>query len=194
MSDQKKSLLSDKVRLAIILVVAGIGVGAYSFYDFYTGERQALDAVRQARQADLDKLKGELNRVKGFAENIQTIKQEFRELNLQLEAVLEYMPRSYNLAAFLRKINMLAQNSGIEIITFKPNKDEQREGFYSSTSLGISLKGTFTQTLVFFDQLSHLKRIVGFGGIRMAGESGSGKSGPINLSTTLTLRTFRLAE
>ena len=191
----KTQTLKDKLKLAIFLVVGGFGLGAYLFYDFVTGERIELEKKNQAQVAELETLKSELSRVKSFAENIQNVKQEFRELNLQLESVLEYLPRTANFASLLRKMNMVADNSGVKIMGFKPGSEEKTDTFYSTARIELAIKGPFNQSLMFFDQLSRLKRIVNIESIKMTGP-GNGTPGANTgaLDTLVSLQTYRLAE
>ena len=139
----------------------------------------------------------ELKRLLDFAQNIEAIKQELRDLNLQLEAALEHMPRTFNLSGLLRKFTMLAQNSGVELATFKPKRGEGKNesAFYSTIGIDCELQGTFSQLLVFLDQLSRLKRIVNVESLRIrVSQGGPQRSGSIMTSTQASIKTYRFAE
>ena len=151
--------MKAKLLLALVIFLGGAGFAGFEYYEFistevpqFQGEQEEIKKKIMAKQADY-------NRLKGFAANIEIVKQELRDLNLQLESALEHLPKSFNLAALLRKLTAIAQNSGVELSSFKPEKNETRgEGqFFSSIKIDFDLKGTFAQSLLFFDQLTRLK-------------------------------------
>lgn len=192
----KPASIKTKLQMAALLIVGGFGLGAYQFYEFLTTERKTLQTNREIASQELERQRGELAKVKGFAENIQNVKQEFRELNLQLESVMEYLPKNNNLASLLRKMTMVAENSGVQIIGFKPATEEKAVGFYSESRIDLSLKGGFGQNLVFFDQLARLKRIVNIESIKMTfiAPAGQASSSGGALDTLVSLQTYRLTE
>ena len=190
--------MSKKVKFIIVTLITGIAYGAYDFYIFQTEELPILQAKVVAKEQAVATAQTELSRLKTFAANIENVKQELNELNVQLEAALEHMPRAFNLSDLLRRLSLLAQNSGIEMYTFRPRKasDEKNTGsFYSTTTIEFDLKGTFTQTLLFLDQLSRLKRIVNVEHIRVRPNSANTlRSGGIVAETQARVRTYRFSE
>ena len=193
--------MNSKFKLILLIIALGFGVGVYEFYDFYTVEVEKMAKERSDKEASLAAQRNELKRLESFASNIQTIKQEYKELSLQLEAALEHMPRTFNLASLMRKMTNLAHNSGIELVTFKPKKGEEKEGnsFYSTIQIDFQLHGSFTQTLVFFDQLSRLKRIINIESIKLATNNPSPQprstaSNAIAVDTQVVIKTYRFSE
>ena len=180
----------------------GFLIGIYEFYDLWTGSLPQMKQAESLEEKKATSLESEVRKLQVFANNIQGIKQEFRELNLQLESALEHMPRTFNLASLLRKMTMLAQNSGIDISTFKPLKESvQRKqdsgdvNFYETIFANLSFQGTFTQTMVFFDQLSRLKRIVNIDSIKMFSRKDQGIKTAMALATTnIVIKTYRFSE
>lgn len=202
----------NKTNMIIGVFVLGVAFGAYEFYDFWTTDFPRFRQEEANQEQVVVSLQAELTKLKSFAKNIQNIKQEFRELNLQLEAALEHMPRTFNLASLLRKLTMLAQNSGIEISVFRPRRElaqvspenpnpaanateKQSSLFYESILVEFNLQGPFTQTMVFFDQLARLKRIVNIDSVRMSVKKEEGAKISQTVSNTEVLvRTYRFTE
>lgn len=205
--------MENKTNIVITVFVVGILYGAYEFYDFWTVDFPRLRQEEAQQEQTVAKLESESLKLQSFAKNIQAIKQEFRELNLQLEAALEHMPRSFNLASLLRKLTMLAHNSGIEISTFRPKrelsavknpntppkpgeKEKEHTLFYESVLVEFTLVGPFTQTMVFFDQLARLKRIVNIDVIKMNAKKAPDnfRVAQITANTDVVVRTYRFTE
>jgi|688.fasta_scaffold88357_3 Tfp pilus assembly protein PilO len=189
-----EKLFKSKIKTALFVLGMGIVFGVYSLYDFVGGEQATLQSQVQQKEQQIGQLKGELERVRAFAQNIPAVKQAFREQSLQLESVLEFIPRNLEIAGVLRKLNMLAQNSGVEIISFRPEKSEQDMGFFKSTTIDLTLRGSFTQSLVFFDQVSKLKRVLNFETLKMTGNPEDKKTSTHVLETVVKMKAYRLSE
>lgn len=187
-------LLKNKLMTAIFVVALGFAYGAYQLYDFSQGEGEALNRSLAEATKDVDNFKSNLVKVKTFAENIPAVKQAFREQSLQLEAVLDSIPRSLELSSLLRKLNLLAQNSGVEIGSFRPEKEEADAGFFKSVGLELNVRGGFLPTLVFFDQVSKMKRVMSFEGIKMRGNGNNKENMAPVLETSVNLKAFRLGD
>lgn len=191
--------MNRNYKISLVILLVGLGIAGYQLYDFRSEELPKLESEQQKKKAEVDAKIGELRKLQSFANNIENVKQELKELNLKLESVLEYMPRSFNLSSLLRKLTMVAQNSGVKLFTFRPSKTEEKgqEGFYSSTTIGFDIRGSFTQTLVFFDQVSRLKRIVNVQSLRMVPEAVNFNKnilGEVSATTACSVRTYRFSE
>lgn len=195
--------MDPKLKLAAVLVLLGFAYAGYEFYDFTTVEVAALQAQRQTLENEFAQKQGEYQRLRAFVQNIESIKSELRELSLQLKTALEYMPPDFKMSELLRRLTALAQNSGVELVLFNPEPTEQRvEGsFYATTNIGFEIRGAFTQCLLFFDQVSRLKRIINVTSIAIepfarqgAGEERNEKNSATKVTTSGMLLTYRFAE
>lgn len=191
---QKKS----KTPIASVLVLLSAAGSLYYFNDFKENDVVQMDQEIQKVTTEIDTRTSELTRLRDFAQNIERVKQELRELNLQLESALEHMPRTFNLSGLLKRFTELAQNSGVELASFKPKKgtDTGPQGaFYSTISIDFELRGTYAHTLQFLDQVSRLKRIINIENLRLrALDATTSRIGGIASVTQGTLRTYRFSE
>lgn len=190
---KKKKNIKNNIT---IIVALGVMAAGYKIYTYISETSPKLESQLSAKTRDSENALNDLRKLQRFAENIESIKKELQELNLQLEAALEHMPRTFDLSNLLRKLTMLSQNSGVQLSTFKPKKVEDRVGFYSTTSIDFEMKGTYAQTLMFFDQLSRLKRIVNIENVKVSNpdRAVASKSGTVLAFTTGTIKTYRFSE
>jgi type IV pilus assembly protein PilO len=194
--------MKKKIQIAAGIITLGFFIGIYEFYDFWSVDFPELKVQEDAKERQVASLETEVRKLQSFAQNIQVIKQEFRELNLQLEAALEHMPRTFNFASLLRKLTMLAQNSGIEISSFKPKTDTVQKkqdttgevSFYETIFVEFNVQGPFTQTMVFFDQLSRLKRIVNIESVKMDMKEKVAKAPLMPVMSNIVIKTYRFSE
>lgn len=190
-----KRLLKNKVGTSVLILISGFLYGGYTLYDFWEGAAIQWRNELQTEQQSIEQLKAELQKVKSFADNIAAVKQGFREQSLQLESLLESIPRAFELNPLLKKLNVLAQSTGIEIVSFKPQKEEQDSGFFKALPIELSLRGPFVSTLVFFDQISKLKRVVSFEDIKMSSVQKSKDEPSVFIAeTSVKMNAFRLSD
>jgi len=194
-------MIPKKYRMHVIFIFLGVLYAAKGVYDFYSTEIVELEGKVAAQENRLEEKQRELKKLKTFADNIEKVKSELRELNLQLEVMLESMPRTFNLSGLLRRLNLLAQNSGLELSTFKPKQTEAvaKDSFYSTIAIDFTIRGSFPQTLVFMDQMARLKRIVNVQVLNMKPATQSlptsaMRYGATVAQTEVTIRTYRFNE
>jgi type IV pilus assembly protein PilO len=203
--------MNEKLKLAGILVGLGVLYGFYELYDFYSNEQVKMQTEATNAKQALTVKKDELSKLKVFAEGIVDTKARLKKTNAEFEEALEYIPRNVDLAQLMARLSSLAKNSGIEVLSFKPLKEEgnpseaqspgesaKSPAFYQALKLEIQLHGGFTQTVTFFDQISRLKRILNVETLKMQMKSGEGDRSPSNLPTVLdssvVLKTYRFIE
>lgn len=190
--------MKQHLLISLVIVLLGAGYGGYEFFIVFQGdELPVLEGKFKVLEADLAKKKTELAQLQQFSKNKEQVRKELGELQAQLESVLEYLPRTYQLEGLLRKLSMLASNSGVEISSFKPKKGETKAGvgFYSTQSIEFDLRGSFTQTLVFFDQLTRLKRIVNVDSMKIKpADANPTRGGTMSSITQASIKTYRFSE
>lgn len=184
----------------IIALIALSAMGSlYYFNEFKDTEVVQMDHEIRKLSSEMDTQTSELTRLRDFAQNIERVKQELRELNLQLDSALEHMPRTFNLSGLLKRLTELAQNSGVELSSFKPKKitdTQQTPAFYNAMNIEFELKGTYVHSLQFLDQVSRLKRIINVEMLRLRAvdSAGATRSGGALAMIQGTFRTYRFAE
>ncbi len=182
----------------LIMIILGLAYTGYEAWDFYSSEIPQMEAARQAAENELTGKQRDLVRLRSFAQNIENIKRELGSMNVQLESALEHMPRNFNLSSLLRKLTMLAQNSGVELSSFRPRKAEDRTdgAFYNTVSIDFDLRGSFTQSLVFLDQVSRLKRIIDLDEMKVSAptENTTTRGGSVVTDVRGVIRTYRFVE
>lgn len=189
--------MKQKLLIALGIVFAGAGYAAYEYFVVFQGEEYpALEQKFKKLEADVSTKKNELRQLQEFSKNIEQVQKELKELQSQLDSALEYMPRTFKLEALLRKLAMVAANSGVELSTFRPKKNEDKgQNFYSTIGIDFDIKGSFTQTLVFFDQLTRLKRIVNLEALKIKPQDAAATRSGATLSVTqASIKTYRFSE
>ena len=182
----------------------GVLGGGYEFYDFFNADLIKMNNEIESKRNALNQSKTELAKLKNFSAGLVDIKARLKKTNSEFEEALEFIPRTLDLSKLLAKLNVLARNSGVDIDAFKPIKDENKKSesseksFYQTVAVELQLRGGFAQTVMFFDQISRLKRILNVESLKMVSKSGEENRGPASvvtpLETAVLLKTYRFSE
>lgn len=198
--------MGEKLKMAVIVFGFGVLWGGYEFYDFYSTNQTVMEQQERATKEKLDIARNEMIKLRKFAEGIVEIKARLKKTNAEFEEALEFIPRTLDLSKLLARLNVLARNSGIEIESFKPNKEVAQDSnnaadnnaFFQSMTMELRLRGGFSQTVMFFDQVSRLKRILNVESLKMTPEAKDEKKGGVSpvtmVATSVILKTYRFSQ
>ena len=146
--------LPAPARAGIIALIALL-IGGFYYFSVYQSTNRQLQALH-GQELELQR---KLSEVRSIAANIAEFEEEITNLELKLSKVLRQLPNDKELPVLLTDITTLGKNAGLEFKSFIPQA-EIKKGFYAEVPISISLTGGFHELARFFDELSHLDRIV----------------------------------
>ncbi|RME50637.1 MAG: hypothetical protein D6795_09735 [Deltaproteobacteria bacterium] len=175
------------VRIIVISsVICVLLFGGYIFAGYHPNRKQI-----QALQAQLEEKKRQkreqqeiVNNLPKFREEMARVERRFREARAQL-------PDSSQIPNLLRDIAKKAQDSGLEIKSFKL-KPEKVEGFFASVPVDMVIRGRYHDIAVFFDEISRLSRIVNISNLKLSSPTMQG--GVLKLTAKCVATTFKFVE
>jgi type IV pilus assembly protein PilO len=167
-----------------ILAAAIILLGAlyYSFlYSPRSDEMAKLtDSVEIARNEKAAKLQK--------AANLSRLKKDIQQLEMELTKAIAQLPNKKEIADLLRTISAKASQSGLDILLFRPRAETFQE-FYAEVPVDITVKGSFHNTVGFFDEVGRLNRLVNIDNIGFKNPTVAGDN--VILETTSVATAFR---
>ena len=113
----------------------------------------------ETKQQELAKLNAQYSEQQRVLANIDNFRQELRGMQSQFKEALKQLPNSSEIPALLSNISKLAQESGLEILLFKPSP-EVAKGFYADIPVAMQVRGKYHDIGYFFDKIANLDRIV----------------------------------
>jgi type IV pilus assembly protein PilO len=176
-----KAPLGQKVGAIAVVVVLLTAANWYFFVD------PMLAQITQ-RQGQLRGLEDELIQKQSIANNLAQFKHEKEILERRLAQALTELPNEANVDDLIRSLSEIATKSGLIINTIDPQA-EQRQSFYASIPIVMSVSGSYHEIGVFLDALSKLARIVNVTNIKMGGAKTLNEKLVVNSSYVAT--TFR---
>ena len=145
-------------------VLAGLGVGAFSYY-----YEQPVRADMTARQTQLVALKADI--VKGYATERQLpqFRAQVSDLRGRLENLKSVLPEEKDAADLLRRLQTVATQSNLTIKGFKPAPTVTKQ-LHAEWPIGLELDGTYHNLALFFDRVGKFTRIVNVSALDIKGK------------------------
>jgi type IV pilus assembly protein PilO len=119
------------------------------------------------KQGQLRGLEDELIQKQSIANNLAQFKHEKEILERRLAQALTELPNEANIDDLIRSLAEIATKSGLTLNTIDPQA-EQKQSFYASIPIVMSVTGNYHEIGVFLDALSKLARIVNVTNIKMS--------------------------
>ncbi|MCD6571604.1 MAG: type 4a pilus biogenesis protein PilO [Deltaproteobacteria bacterium] len=179
--------LKSATKVLILLLILG-GVVVLYWQFFY---RPVIKEVRSL-EPELARLKAELSTKKAIIKEKPRYEAELEETRHKLIIALKQLPDKSEIPSLLENISALGKASGLEFILFRP-QNEVSKNFYAEIPVDIKVKGSYKDTVAFFDKVSKMPRIVNMSNIAMS----SPKRGPgedMILAISCNATTYKFIE
>src|SRR5437588_3909652 len=144
------------IAVAAVLITAG---------NWYFLVDPKLTEITQ-KQSTLRTLEDELIQKQSIANNLAQFKHEKEVLERRLAQALTELPNEANIDDLIKSLSDIGIKSGLTINSIEP-QGEQRQSFYASIPIVMSVTGNYHEIGVFLDALSKLARIVNVTNIKM---------------------------
>jgi type IV pilus assembly protein PilO len=178
--------LLDRPRAQRIAILAAtiILLGAL-YYSFLYSPRS--DEV--AKLADsVEIARNEKTAKQQKAANLPRLQQDHKRLDMELKKALAQLPNDKQMAVLLTSISAKAQQAGLDVLLFRPRAETFQE-FYAEVPVDITVKGKFSNTVSFFDEVGRLNRLINIDNIGFKNPTVSGDG--VILETTSVATAFR---
>jgi type IV pilus assembly protein PilO len=172
----------------LLIVVGTLGALWTGFVMwFYLPQNEQIGQL----QAELNKAKVELDRLRRVETDLRNFKKEYKDMEVKFAAALRLLPDKEEIPTLLASISQLGADSGLEFILFQPQPEVPRS-FYAEIPLRVEVSGQFHNVAAFFDRVSKLNRIVNVGSVTIAPARKQGED--IILTTACTATTYKFIE
>ena len=177
---------SGKQKLSILLVT--IILIAALYYSFLYSPR----ADQVAKLADSVEIAQNEKRIKTQkSANLVRLRKDLKQLDADLRKAVAQLPDKGEIAELLSGISAKAQQVGLDVVLFRP-RPEAFQDFYAEVPVDITVKGSFHNTVSFFDEVGRLNRLVNIDNIGFKNPTVNGDR--ILLETTSVATAFRFLD
>ncbi len=158
---EKVSKLSKPQRILICILVLAAMIGP-SVYFLYIPKHKEIEKLT----GEYNTLTAELNELKKIASQLSKYQAEMKAVEAQFAIAKQALPESEEIPSLLTNISLAGQDSGLEFILFKPEK-ESPAGFYAEIPVSIKVIGGYHQLVTFYQKVARLSRLVNVKDIKM---------------------------
>ena len=183
---EKISKLPVKQKVAL-LVLLGLVEGA----GLYFGLVQPKIKVLQELQKKLSGLQTQVGESRKIANNIGKYRNEYEQLQKDLDAALTELPNQKEIPSLLTSITSTGKGAGLDFLLFRPRPEEPKD-FYAVVPVDITISGTYYNVANFFVGVSNLPRIVNIKNVVFTEIQGNQDKSKVKVSCLAT--TFRFLD
>lgn len=173
----------DKIQRIAICVVTCIALIGSVFYFSILPKYEEINQQKQTLQS----LETQLDLAKQKAARLASLQREWKMKESEFRKVMRALPEKKEIPSLLTSISQSGQDTGLEFLLFQPQSEVNKE-FYGEIPVRLEVKGNFHNTVMFFDKVTGLNRIVNIRDIQMSGY----KEGKI--TTKCTAVTYKFIE
>lgn len=169
------------LAVGVILLVAGYYSAIYGPRDAEIVKlKENVEATRSDKMVKQQKVT-----------NLPKLQGELKELEARLKEAIEQLPNKKEVAELLRAISTKAQESGLQILLFRP-RAENFQDFYAEVPVDITVKGNFQNAVGFFDDVGRLHRLINIDNIGFKNPTIVGDQ--VTVETTSVATAFRFLD
>lgn len=151
-----ENILARSTGQKVAIWIGSIVLLGFLFWQFMYKAKMTQATELRTKVAGLDKsIMDERRR----AANLSRLREAVKELDSKLNIALQELPDSSDIDKLIDSISDLARDSGLEITLFT-RKEDSYQDFYAEVPVAMSVEGSYHQVATFFDEVSHLDRIV----------------------------------
>ncbi len=148
------------LRLSIgSIIILNIGLsGLYYFFKYDKGESikneiKSLEGQKNAVQKKINDLKASLN-------NLQEMDKAMNSMGTEVNKLLEFIPNKVTSSMILNHLNIQAKSAGVDLEDINNRGGSEIKNFYEKLKISVTVKGLFTQVLIFLSKLTSLTEVV----------------------------------
>jgi type IV pilus assembly protein PilO len=173
-----------QVGAFVTLAAAGCGIFLY-YYEL------PVRADLASRQTQLVALKADIAKGQTTARKLPEFQSQVGELEARLNSLKAVLPEEKDAADLLRKMQVVATQSNLEIKSFKPNPTVTKQ-LHAEWPITLELEGNYHNLALFFDRVGRFTRIVNISGLDVKGREKP--EGNVTITATCVATTFVLLD
>lgn len=141
-------------KMTIWLLSIAVPIGIFWFF-YLSSHLEDMNRISKK----IPEIKQELVKLKIKSKQLPMMQKELEAMEKILQEALNLLPGKEDIPSVLTEISSLGNKAGLDFLSFIPQK-EQIKTFYAAIPVKIKFKGTFYSTVMFFNDISNMTRIV----------------------------------
>jgi len=148
----------SQLSIGILIILSGGFAGVYYLVRYDDGQAiadqiRSLDNQKKDVKKKIDSLNMELERLQEMDTAINLMGDEINKF-------LQYIPSEVTSSMILNNLTTNAKKAGVDLQGITNHRSIEQHDFYEKIKISVTVKGLFTQILVFLSKLTGLTEIV----------------------------------
>ena len=179
----------ERPKLQKIAILAALIILISALYYSFLYSPKSDEVAKLADSVEIARNEKNAKQIK--AADLPRLQRDLKTLDMQLLKAVAELPNQKQIALLLTHISAKAQQVGLNLILFRPRAETFQE-FYAEVPVDITVKGSFHNTVSFFDAVGRLDRLINIDNIGFKSPTISGDN--VILETTSVATAFRFLD
>lgn len=183
---EKLLKLPKKQKIALLALIL-VAEGAALYFGLFLPRQTELKELR----GRLEGVQNEVMDKQRIANNLPKLKNEYQQLQKDLDQALTELPNQKEIPTLLTSITSFGKGTGNDFLLFKPRAEVPKD-FYAEVPVDISVSGSFHSVANFFTAVGNMPRIVNITDVSFADIKQTGGKTSVKVNCLAT--TFRFLD
>ncbi|QSV44671.1 type 4a pilus biogenesis protein PilO [Geobacter benzoatilyticus] len=183
---EKLLKLPKKQKIALLALIL-VAEGAALYFGLFLPRQTELKELR----GRLEGVQNEVRDKQRIADNLPKLKNEYQQLQKDLDQALTELPNQKEIPTLLTSITSFGKGTGNDFLLFKPRAEVPKD-FYAEVPVDISVSGSFHSVANFFTAVGNMPRIVNITDVSFADIKQTGGKTSVKVNCLAT--TFRFLD
>jgi type IV pilus assembly protein PilO len=185
---KKIDLHNIKTRNALVILVLGLLIGGYLYYQFIGPGRAQVDELKTRYNAK----QAELNQIKIMKTRLNKLAQEIVADSLQLDSLRQKFPDEKEIPRLIQELTKVGGVAGVYTVKFQPLPDVVKE-YYIENRYAVTVEGGYHDLAEFFSYLANMPLIINLSNVAMR-TNGEVKTPSMGLGQPATITSRAVVE
>ena len=148
----------SQLSFGFVILFSGGVAGVYYVWKYDKGEdiKQEIYSLEEEQ----NKVKKSIEDLETELTNLQNMDKTMSLIGDEINKFLRFIPNTVNASMILNHLNEKARSSGVELENIVNQSSSEKKEFYEKLKVSVTVRGLFTQILIFLSKLTGLTEII----------------------------------
>ncbi len=148
----------SQLSIGIIIILSGGFAGVYYLWKYDSGQ-VIKDEIQKLEQKQ-NTIKEQITSMNLELQQLGEVDKAMRLMGKEMNKFLQFIPSKVTSAMILNHLNTHAKSAGVDLQGITNHSYIEKKEFYEKLKISITVKGLFSQILVFLSKLTGLTEII----------------------------------
>ena len=146
------------LSIFFVILISGAIAGWYRFLKYDKGD--SIKAQIQQINVDKDKTRTQIENLKLELKALQETDALVNQMGVEINSFLRFIPSKLTSVMILNHLNNTAKSTGVNVENITNYDFVRKEEFYEKLKVSVTIKGIFSNVLLFLSKLTGLTEVI----------------------------------